>query len=984
MSKEITLYIPCYNAENTLERTIRSVLSQTYSIREFFVVDDGSTDNSPSIAARHGVKLIRHSKNMGLAQARNTALRRCKTPFIAAIDSDVEIDPKWLERLMKKFSNDSIAGAGGRLMEKFTLTAVDRWRQVHLSQDKGKKKILNMPYLVGAASVYRVSALRDAGGFDKRYRTNFEDYDMGVRLNKSGLRLVHESQAIARHLRTDDIFSLLNTYRNWSLPFHNLEKRLETIAGIQAQAGLHHIRNNQKLLHQNLRQRKFHLLYPSFLLLLTEILKDIKHFVESNPCYSPLFPFAARIAMEELHRTPNIVPNLSQRVEEDLCAHIKHMPVFRGKKCLLNIREELKKKYPDMDPLTTTSIGLTLEILQAALRARLAEVNRDVFHQIMASADEILFEQKNYPYKKNGLPRPGYRVLLANPPWRGQGRYGVRAGSRWPHTEPFDPESQAVPDYVPFPFFLAYSAAVLKGTKGINPWIIDAIAEGMDGEVFLERVRGFAPDLIVMETSAASSGNDLRLARKLKEISGPSTRIVFAGPHVTSLKEEFLRENKKAVDYLLLGEYELSLKELAACLASGREPSGVQGLLYLEDNKIVGDGRPAPLVDLNKLPLPERLTLPIYNYRDRFAGMPELSALVMSSRGCPFQCSFCCWPQTLYADRLYRHIDPAKVVREMEMLVRDFGFRAIYFDDDTFNIGEKRLLRLCSGIKKRGIETPWAIMARADTTGAEIFQAMKEAGLYAVKFGVESGSQELVDGCGKKLDLGKVLETVEVCKKLGIKTHLTFAIGLPGETRETIRQTIDFALKADPDSAQFSIITPYPGTKIFDMLSEKGMLVTRDWTKYDGTCGAVFRTENFSPQELEKAALEARERFLREKADRVFDDRFSSLVNMAKQGKKIGIFPTGYYARLFLEKYGLLSRKGVWLFDNDPGKKGKKFCGIEVFSPDKIESVSPDYLLILHPAFEEEIYNQVRHLEGKGIQVLRVFGGDGFKLIELK
>jgi hypothetical protein len=276
-------------------------------------------------------------------------------------------------------------------------------------------------------------------------------------------------------------------------------------------------------------------------------------------------------------------------------------------------------------------------------------------------------------------------------------------------------------------------------------------------------------------------------------------------------------------------------------------------------------------------------------------------------------------------------------------------------------------------------------MARADTTGAEIFQAMKEAGLYAVKFGVESGSQELVDGCGKKLDLNKALETVGICKKLGIKTHLTFAIGLPGETRETIRQTVDFALKADPDSAQFSIITPYPGTKIFGMLSDKGMLVTRDWTKYDGTCGAVFRTENFSPQELEKAALEARERFLREKAGRVFDDRFSSLVNMVKQGKKrIGIFPAGYYARLFLEKYGLLSSKGVLLFDNDPGKIGKKFCGIEVLSPDKVESVSPDYLLILHPAFEEEIYNQVRHLEAKGVQVLRVFGGDGVKLIDLK
>ena len=144
-------------------------------------------------------------------------------------------------------------------------------------------------------------------------------------------------------------------------------------------------------------------------------------------------------------------------------------------------------------------------------------------------------------------------------------------------------------------------------------------------------------------------------------------------------------------------------------------------------------------------------------------------------------------------------------------------------------------------------------MARADTSDFETLKAMKEAGLVSIKFGVESGSQELVNACGKALDLKKVEQSVRWCKELGIQVHLTFTFGLPGETKQTISKTVNFAIKMNPDSAQFSLTTPFPGTKYFNILKEKGLLLSEQWDKYDGARFSVIKGEALSKEELEKA-----------------------------------------------------------------------------------------------------------------------------------
>jgi radical SAM superfamily enzyme YgiQ (UPF0313 family) len=227
---------------------------------------------------------------------------------------------------------------------------------------------------------------------------------------------------------------------------------------------------------------------------------------------------------------------------------------------------------------------------------------------------------------------------------------------------------------------------------------------------------------------------------------------------------------------------------------------------------------------------------------------------MMASRGCPFQCGFCLWPQVMYQGHHYRFRLVDDVVNEMEYLVKEKGFKSVYFDDDTFNIGSDRMLEFCRAIKKKGLETtPWAIMARPDLMSEQVLRAMKDAGLWAVKYGVESADQELVNRINKAMDLKKTEQMIRLTQKFGIRTHLTFTFGLLGETKQTIEKTIRWALELDPFSVQFSITTPFPGTSYHQILEKDGMLVSKNLSDYDGHAKSVIKLPTLSPQDLECA-----------------------------------------------------------------------------------------------------------------------------------
>jgi len=435
------------------------------------------------------------------------------------------------------------------------------------------------------------------------------------------------------------------------------------------------------------------------------------------------------------------------------------------------------------------------------------------------------------------------KILLVNPPWKQDDRTGVRAGSRWPHLK--IPEEER---YMPFPFYLAYATALLK-KNNINAKAIDAISENLSYNEFEKKVKKFSPDLLFSEVSTPSLIHDLKLLKKLKENN--KCLLAISGPDINIRSKLFL-EKHEFIDFVFVGEYEHIILEVAKKLKL-KEFNEIKGIIFRNKNEIIINEKRPLLKELDSLPWPDRNDFPMFNYHDCHGGIPEPSAQMWASRGCPYQCTFCAWPQLMYEGSNYRTRNVDNVVNEIEFLVKKKGFRSIYFDDDTFNIGKKRMIDFGNKLKKKNLRIPWAFMGRADLSDKETLSVLRNSGLHAVKYGMESGVQRLVDNANKNLNLKKAIKNILATKELGIKIHLTFTFGLPGETKQTIRQTINLVKFLNPDSVQFSITTPFPGTKFYEKMKKEGKIISNDWNEYDGNTKSVIKTNDLSAIELKAA-----------------------------------------------------------------------------------------------------------------------------------
>ena len=215
--KKVSVYIPCFNEEKHIEKCIKSVLRQTYPIEEILIIDDGCTDKTIEKASKYSVKILTNKKNEGLAFSRNKGILKAKNEFVASIDSDVILDKKWLENLMKEFTSKEISGACGNLEEYYKKRTADLWRLIHMKQNWGKKKIINPRFLFGSNCVFRKSVVKKIGLYNIKYRTNYEDVDMSKRLKHQGHKLIYEPKAKASHLKSDSMTSVLKSSWNWSL-----------------------------------------------------------------------------------------------------------------------------------------------------------------------------------------------------------------------------------------------------------------------------------------------------------------------------------------------------------------------------------------------------------------------------------------------------------------------------------------------------------------------------------------------------------------------------------------------------------------------------------------------------------------------------------------------------------------------------------------------------------------------------------------------
>lgn len=263
MKWDVGAYIPCYNAEQYLVGSLEALAQQSCPPAEIVVVDDGSSDRSAEIARSFPVRLLRHPTNRGLGAARNTALRDTRHEFIAAVDADVVAESDWLERLLKALGKDeSAAGAGGRLVERFQDTPADHWRALHMPQDRGGARlVMKGPgyirgYLSGFGTVFRKDALEHVGGYNEMYRTNYEDADIGQRLLRAGYTLLYEPEAIAYHMRRDTPYSIVRTAWRWDFWPQYYRGNYKAVG----RKLLQNLRWESELVGQHLRMRAFPLL----------------------------------------------------------------------------------------------------------------------------------------------------------------------------------------------------------------------------------------------------------------------------------------------------------------------------------------------------------------------------------------------------------------------------------------------------------------------------------------------------------------------------------------------------------------------------------------------------------------------------------------------------------------------------------------------------------------------------------------------------
>jgi len=391
-----------------------------------------------------------------------------------------------------------------------------------------------------------------------------------------------------------------------------------------------------------------------------------------------------------------------------------------------------------------------------------------------------------------------------------------------------------------YPTWLAQPAALVPGSR-----LVDAPPAGLTAADVVPMARDH--DLAVLHTSTPSFAHDVRIAEALKA-ENPALTIGFVGAHVAVQRERALGASR-AIDFVAGAEFDFTVEEVAR----GRPLASVAGLSYRVNGHVARTPERPPLENMDALPF----VVDVYHrdlvVEDYFIGYllhPYVS--LYTGRGCRSKCTFCLWPQTVGGHR-YRTRSVEHVVAEIARATRLFpGVKEYFFDDDTFTDDLPRAEAIARGLGRLGVT--WSCNAKA-TVPRETLAVLRDNGLRLLLVGYESGSQAILNNIRKGVRVDRAREFTRDAKALGIKIHGTFIMGLPGETRETIEETIRFAQAIDPDTLQVSLAAPYPGTALYREALERGWLQEAALVDGDGVQAAVLgyphltRTEIFDSVE---------------------------------------------------------------------------------------------------------------------------------------
>jgi anaerobic magnesium-protoporphyrin IX monomethyl ester cyclase len=392
------------------------------------------------------------------------------------------------------------------------------------------------------------------------------------------------------------------------------------------------------------------------------------------------------------------------------------------------------------------------------------------------------------------------------------------------------------------PLGLAYLAAVLE-ENGQEVTVIDCPALEMNQEELKTRLAAIKPDLIGI-TSMTPTIQSATLSAHIAKEECPDATVILGGPHVTFMDKQVLTE-EKAVDIVVRGEGEQTLLELAQNVSNTEDLNKIEGITFRKNGQTIRTPNRPYIKDLDELPRPAYKHFPLEKYR--LFGKKILP--IITSRGCPSQCSFCTTSRIF--GKNFRARNPKNVVDELEWLRDVHGADAFSFYDDTFTLNKKRALEICEEIKNREIGLPWDCQTRVSQVSKEILATMREANCQQVFFGVESGCQRILDAVKKGTSVEQNETAIRLAKEAGLFVAVSVMVGYPGETPDMMKQTIDLIRKTEPDDAYICVATPYPGTELRNLIEDMGWNMSNDWKLYD-TITPVFENPNLTAEDISR------------------------------------------------------------------------------------------------------------------------------------
>jgi len=408
------------------------------------------------------------------------------------------------------------------------------------------------------------------------------------------------------------------------------------------------------------------------------------------------------------------------------------------------------------------------------------------------------------------------------------------------------------------PLNIALLASFIREKGDYDCSIVDfEITEVSSPQEMAEIVLEGSPKYVCVTTLTPRYPTVVRMAEELKRLA-PEITIIVGGPHVTGAPQYALYDS---ISYGIIGEGEEALLNLLNSLEAGSDVSGISNLIYWHKDNIAVNG-PRPFIKkLDELPWPAWDLMRMDEYTDP-AYFEGSHLAIFSSRGCPYDCSFCASRVTWKGKLRLRSTD--SVIDEMRYIVNALGINNLMFWDDTFAADKKRAIDICRRIVEDKLDIKYTVQIRADSVTQDLATALKDSGCSFAAIGVESGNEIMLSSIGKRETKAQFENAVKVMKDVGLPIIASYIIGLPGDTHETIKETIDFAFELDADQSKFMILAPFPGTRVYDLAVKQGLADPTSFEQMEALNyydSVAINLSNVSADDLIKYQDEAYERF---------------------------------------------------------------------------------------------------------------------------